>query len=294
MLNGDSWLDTSLAPLLADAAQDAPDVLGRLLLHRVDDARRFGRVSLENDHITLFQEKSDAPGPALINAGISVLRRAILPHLAPSLEQDVLPNLAAAGLLRATVGQGAFIDIGIPDELARARATLPGLLHRRALFLDRDGVINHDHGYVGTVDRFDFIPGALATLRAATTAGWHVFIVTNQSGIARGRYSEADFATLSRWLLDQALKAGGTIDDVRYCPYHPNAPLPAYRQSHPWRKPAPGMLLDLISNWNLDPARCLMIGDRASDIAAATAAGVPGLLFPGGNLADFTAGVFAS
>ena len=289
LLNGDSWLDAPLAQLLTDAAGDGPDILGRLLLHTVKDPRRFGRVTYEAGRVTAFQEKTGTPGPALINAGIAVLRRAILPHLGPSLEQDTFPALAQSNTLRATIGQGAFIDIGLPDELARARATLPARLHRPALFLDRDGVINHDHGYVGTPDRFDFIVGAQRTIRAATAAGWHVFLVTNQSGIARGHYTEADFARLSAWLLDQVLAEGGTVDDVRYCPYHPDAVLPAYRQAHAWRKPAPGMLLDLIRAWELDPAQCLLIGDQPTDLAAAAAAGVAGHLFPGGDLFAFVA-----
>lgn len=287
LLNGDSWLDTPLARLLADAAQDSADILGRLLLHPMDDSRRFGQVTMDADQVTAFQEKTGEPGPALINAGIAVLRRDILPHLGASLELDTYPALARAGLLRGTVRQGAFIDIGIPEELARACATLPARLHRPALFLDRDGVVNQDHGYVGTTDRFDFIPGALAMIRAATEAGWHVFIVTNQSGIARGRYTEADFVRLSALLLDRALEAGGTIDDVRYCPFHPEAALSAYRQAHPWRKPAPGMVLDLIRAWKLDPARCLLIGDQPSDLAAAAAAQISGHLFPGGDLLAF-------
>ncbi len=294
LLNGDSWLDTPLAPLLADAARDPADTIGRLLLHPVDDASRFGRVTLDGDRVTAFEEKTAEAGPALINAGVSILRRAILPHLAASLEQDVLPALAIAGVLRGSVGLGTFIDIGVPDQLARARATLPALLHRRALFLDRDGVLNHDHGWVGDRARFEFIPGALDTLRAATASGWHVFVVTNQSGIGRGLYSEADFTALSAWVLDQALAAGGTIDDVRFCPFHPDAPLPAYRRASSWRKPRPGMLLDLIRAWELDPADCLMIGDRGSDMDAAVAAGLPGHLFPGGNLLDLAAPLLAT
>ncbi len=278
--------------MLAAAAIDEPDILGRLLLTGVEDARRFGRVSIRGGLVTEFQEKSAAPGRALINAGVAVLRREVLPMLGASLENETFPALAQSGQLCATIGQGAFIDIGVPDQLAFARATLPARLHRRALFLDRDGVINKDHGYVGSQDRFDFTPGALTTIRRAGEAGWHVFVVTNQSGIARGLYSEAEFNALHAWLLDQALMAGGTIDDMRYCPFHPDAPLPAYRQAHPWRKPAPGMLLDLIRTWQLDPARCLMIGDSRTDMEAAAAAAVPGLQFLGGDLADFTAGLF--
>ena len=92
---------------------------------------------------------------------------------------------------------------------------------------------------------------------------------------------------LHRWMLEEALQSGGTIDDVRYCPFHPEAAVPAYRRSSPWRKPEPGMILDLLRAWNLDPRRCALVGDQATDMAAAAAAGVAGYLFPGGDLAEF-------
>src|SRR6185437_7606101 len=189
--------------------------------------------------------------------------------------------------LRGAVADGYFRDIGMPDDFARAQHEIPHLLHRRALFLDRDGVINHDHGYVGSRDRFDWIPGALETIAHATRAGWHVFIVTNQSGVARGFYDEAAAAALLDWIADEARGAGGTVDDWRYCPFHPEATVDAYRRASDWRKPAPGMLLDLIRAWEIDPARSVMFGDQDTDMRTAMAAGVAGYLFQGGNLLEF-------
>ena len=289
LLNGDSWLDTPLSPLLV--AHDLPDVLGRLLLRPVPDASRYGVVGVAGDVVTSFRERDGASQPALINAGLYALDRRVLERIGGpcSLERDVLPGLAAEGALRAVVAGGYFIDIGVPADLARAQTELPGRLRRRALFLDRDGVINHDHGHVGTPERFELIDGALDAIADATRAGWHVFIVTNQSGIARGFYSEADFHALMCGLLDQVMAAGGTIDDVRHCPYHPDAKLEAYRRDSDWRKPGPGMILDLIQKWQLDPARCVLVGDQPTDLTAATAAGVPAFRFMGGNLRDFVA-----
>jgi len=159
--------------------------------------------------------------------------------------------------------------------------------HRPALFLDRDGVINIDHGYVGTRERFEWVSGARETIAAATGAGWHVFVVTNQSGIARGHYSQADFHALCDWMSAEALASGGTIDDIRHAPFHRDAIVPAFRVESSWRKPSPGMILDLMRVWEPDPRRCVMIGDQASDLQAAAAAGISGHRFMGGNLHDF-------
>jgi D-glycero-D-manno-heptose 1,7-bisphosphate phosphatase len=156
-----------------------------------------------------------------------------------------------------------------------------------ALFLDRDGVLNHDHGYVGSKDRFEWIDGALDAVRLATDHGWHVFVVTNQSGVARGMFGEPDVRALMAWVADEIRRHGGTLDDWRYCPYHPEATVPAYRRESAWRKPGAGMITNLMADWELDPEHCLMVGDKGIDLDAAHGASIAGKLFPGGNLADF-------
>jgi D,D-heptose 1,7-bisphosphate phosphatase len=208
------------------------------------------------------------------DTGITLFRKKLVDHLQPvcSLEADVLPDLKARGLLLAT---------------NEKNVVLPAPFTRRALFLDRDGVLNIDHGYVGSHDRFEWTDGALDAIRWATDAGWHVFVVTNQSGVARGLYTEDTVRALLDWMSEQARAAGGTIDDVRFCPFHPDATLEAYRQDHPWRKPMPGMLIDLMHAWGLDPKRAVMVGDQQTDMEAAAAAGIAGHLFPGGNLLSF-------
>ncbi len=285
LLNGDSLFDCDLTPLITEE----PGVLGRLMLRRLEDASRYGVVEASGEEITAFRERPEPGAPGLINGGIYRLDRRVVDRTSAtcSLERDVLPDLARDGLLHGTESDGWFIDIGIPSDLDRAQHEVPQRLTRPALFLDRDGVCNVDHGWVGTRERFEWMPGAKAAIRMAHARGWHVFIVTNQAGVARGLYDEADVQALHAWMQDEVRRSGGLIDDVRYCPFHPEAVVPAYRRSSSWRKPAPGMILDLLRAWRLDPRHCVLIGDRSTDMAAAAAAGVAGYLFPGGDLIAF-------
>ena len=142
-----------------------------------------------------------------------------------------------------------------------------------ALFLDRDGVIIVDHGYVHRIDQVEWMPGIFETARLARRFGLSLIVVTNQSGIARRYYSEADFQALMAWMGDQFVAAGAPLTRIYHCPYHPDG-YPPYDRDADCRKPRPGMLLTAARELRLDLAASVMIGDQEVDIGAATRAGL--------------------
>jgi len=148
-------------------------------------------------------------------------------------------------------------------------------MHSSALFLDRDGVINVDRGYVHRREQFEFISGIFELARFWTNeVGRPIVIVTNQSGIGRGYFDQSAYAELTQWMCSRFEAEGTAVTRVYHCPYHPLEGTGEYRCDHLWRKPKPGMILQAITDLGLDPAHCAIVGDKISDIEAGAAAGV--------------------
>lgn len=145
---------------------------------------------------------------------------------------------------------------------------------RRGLILDRDGVVNEDTGYLSRIEECRFVDGIFDMVAAFASRGFLTVIATNQSGIGRGYYTEADFETLMTWMCDEFARRNLTIDAVYHCPNHPTEGVGAFRRSDPWRKPGPGMLLQAAKDLSLDLGGSWTVGDNMSDIEAGRAAGV--------------------
>ena len=148
------------------------------------------------------------------------------------------------------------------------------LLQSRALFLDRDGVINHDDGYTSRMENFEFVDGIFDLCRAAKKLGYLLIVVTNQAGIARGYYSEQDFLALTEWMCGRSAAEGAEITEVFFCPDHPDHGIGPYKKDSFNRKPNPGMLLRAAEKYRIALQDSIMIGDKDSDMVAAQRAGV--------------------
>ncbi|MEC8157703.1 MAG: D-glycero-beta-D-manno-heptose 1,7-bisphosphate 7-phosphatase [Pseudomonadota bacterium] len=144
-----------------------------------------------------------------------------------------------------------------------------------AVFLDRDGVINVDSGYVSDWHSFVFLPGVIDAMRSLCDAGYALIIVTNQSGIGRGFYTEEDFNILTERMCNELSRQGVSIAGVYFCPHLPDATVAHYRKTCDCRKPRPGLIHRAMQDLNIDLTRSAMVGDKVSDMQAALAAGIP-------------------
>jgi D,D-heptose 1,7-bisphosphate phosphatase len=289
VLNGDTWFDICFGSLSRHLWQH-PELGGVLALRKLEDTSRYGVVQVEGSRIVAFHDRPKTAGQGLVNAGVYVFRKdSLVDLLQPrcSIESDVLPALARRGLLAGLVAEAYFIDIGVPESYEKAQVEVPSRLRRPAVFFDRDGVLNHDFGHVGSTDRFKWVDGAREAISLLNESGYFVFVVTNQAGIAKGYYSEADYRHLSSYIHGSLAETGAHIDDERFCPFHPEGTRETYRRQSSWRKPKPGMILNLLRLWPVDAARSFLIGDKESDLQAAKAAGIEAYRFTGGNLLEF-------
>lgn len=156
-----------------------------------------------------------------------------------------------------------------------------------AVFFDRDGVINHDTGYLYKPEDFSWVEGAVKSIKYFNDAGYLVVVITNQSGVARGYYSEADVENLHKWISEELSKQNTHIDAFYYCPHHTEGKEERYRVDCNCRKPEKGMIEQAVNEWPIDMEKSFLVGDKQSDMDCAQKAGIKGYRFSGGDLYRF-------
>lgn len=290
LLNGDSLLIFNYLDLMLRDARDSSEPLVTIALRRVPDARRYGVIDVAAGRVVGFREKPEQPGPGTVNGGVYWVDKTILDSITAtpcSLERDVLPGLIASGRVRAKEYDGYFIDIGTPQDFTRAGAELAAVLKRPAVFFDRDNTLIRDKGYTFRNEDLQWLPGVPQMIKKLNDANVLVFVVTNQAGVAKGHYDEPAIRAFHSHLASKLAEVGAHVDAWRYCPHHAEGTVAAYKKECDWRKPGPGMLLDLLRKWPVDAARSLVIGDQEHDVLAGQRAGLPArLAAPGGAVQE--------
>ncbi len=270
LLNGDSMKVSDYRHFLSCAPEDALVTIG---LHYTSDLSRYGSVRITPEgHVDSFVEKSKSPPvDGYINAGVYLFSRSLLPDLPQgrsSLETGVFPHLLKQKKVCGVPLGGRFIDIGTPESYALARERLPSWLKespRPCLFLDRDGTLIRHVDYLHKPEDVEVIPEMIELLKIAKTKNWWTVIVTNQSGVARGLFTENDCEIVHAHI-DKVLAGHGLkIDAWFFCPYHPKHGDSGYLRESPLRKPEPGMLLLASESLPIDMQKSVMIGDAAVD-----------------------------
>lgn len=269
VMNGDSFLEVDYQKLFSAKPKNLT-----MVLRKMDDCSRYGRVMFdENLVIKNFEEKSVEKKSGYINGGIYFLDPKIFEKFTLSekfsFETEFLAKHLSDLAPKAFTTDGYFIDIGIPDDYARAQKELPKLIKNKALFLDRDGVINVDYGHVFEKEKIDFLDGIFDLCKRAQELGYLLIVVTNQGGIAKGYYTEEQFLDLTKWIENEFQKRGIKITKTFYCPHHPEGKIEKYSKSCEDRKPNPGMILKAIEEFNIDPTNSIIFGDKETDIEAA-------------------------
>lgn len=282
VLNGDTWLDVDFTAMEA-AAADAPDSVSAVIaVKRMRDFERYGTVDVDaGGALAAFHEKRPCE-EGLINAGVYLLRRDALNNMPEkfSLESDYFERVVDGGALRAVECTGGFIDIGVPEDYELAQTMLAPLARpwKLAMF-DRDGTINVDTGHLHEPEKLELIPSTVDIMRGySDDPDYKVVVVTNQAGIVKGLYTEADMHHLHRYMEDELERLDVHVDAWYFCPHHPD-----YTGPCECRKPAPGMLLAAMRDFDANADDCVMYGDMPTDQLAAQSAGISFLLVEEGD-----------
>ena len=275
VINGDSFIKMDYTDFYKKNSGQQLSIA----LKYMENASRYGLVETQEKYIRCFNEKSAEAKSGLINAGIYLINKSLWQY-APgeakfSFEKDILEK--HINEIKATYYQTEdyFIDIGVPESYAQADKELKQVVgfKNKALFLDRDGVINVDKHHVYKIEDCEFIDGIFDKCRQAKSKGYKLIVVTNQAGIAKGIYTEEDYFKFRDYVHAEFEKQGCPIDAEYYCPYHIEG-FGKYKKDSEDRKPNPGMILKAAKDFNIDLSQSILIGDKESDIEAGKRAGI--------------------
>jgi len=268
LLNGDSIFDIKISSLKNFVNNKSIGSMALLPNKNYRSNKKLANLDLVKKKIKFIKNKK------YMNGGIYFFKKKILkliPNKNCSLENDILPNQINKNRIEGIpFKKKFFIDIGTPKNFKIAEKQLKKNFKKPAVFLDRDGVINHDYGYIGNFRNFNFKDGVKKALKLLNDRNYNIFIVTNQAGIAKKKFKLTEFEKLNSMFKKELFKSNIIINDIRYCPHHPKGLLKKYKKRCNCRKPGNKMIIDLKKQWDIDLNKSFMIGDKKSDEICAT------------------------
>ena len=262
LINGDTFLDINLNQLIKSCSKNS---YGSITLVKNDfykSNRKLSTLALRENKI-IYQDKSN-----FMNGGIYFFKKKIfklIKNKNTSLENDILPNLIKNKKISGIKTKNFFLDIGTPENFKKAKKIISKKFIKRAAFLDRDGVINFDKGYVHKIKDFKFRPNVIKGLKFLRNNDYYIFVVTNQAGIGKGIYTERQFFNLQNYIKQKLQKKDIFFDDINFCPYHPEAKIKKYRKISQLRKPGNLMIKQIRNKWSIKLNKSFMIGDQVTD-----------------------------
>ena len=262
LINGDTIFDINLKSLINSAKKNsiASVALVKNTINKKN--RKLNNLDIK-DGIILKKGKA-----GFMNGGIYFFKKKIFRYIKNknlSLEEDIFPKLMKKRIISGKVFKKFFIDIWTTNSFKRAKKELLNHFKKPAVFLDRDGVINQDYGYVHKIKNFIFRKGVLRGLKFLIKKNYYLFIITNQAGIAKNIFKEKDFFNLHKDLKIKLSLKNIYFDEVQYCPYHPKSKIKKFKKRSSLRKPDNKMVKNLMSNWFVNKKESFMIGDKLWD-----------------------------
>jgi D-glycero-D-manno-heptose 1,7-bisphosphate phosphatase len=225
-------------------------------------------AKLSNLHITKEKRVEFKNNSKIMNGGVYFFNKTIFKNIKNkniSLEDDIIEKAIRNHQVKGFYSDNFFLDIGTKKNLLLAKKKIPSYFYRPAIFLDRDGTINEDKGYVHKINDFILKKKIKKVLEFFSQNNFYLFIVTNQAGIGHGFYKIKDFIKLHEFIKYNFIKKNIYINEVKFCPYHPKAKIKRFRRRSSFRKPNNSMINEILRDWDVNIKRSLMIGDKKID-----------------------------
>jgi D,D-heptose 1,7-bisphosphate phosphatase len=267
LINGDTIFNANLENFLKFQLKKEDMVMLISNNHLYEENKKLTNIKIDRKNNIIFDKNS-----SFINSGYYYISRKIFKKKylnKESLENDVIPELIKEKRIKGLVENKIIIDIGTKNNLINARRIIPEITTKPAVFFDRDGVINYNYGHVFKFKNFKFKPGIIKTFKFLSKKNIYIFIVTNQAGIAKGLYTIKDFHILHKKIKEYLANKKIFINDVKFCPFHPQATIKKYKKISNYRKPGNLMIEEIFFDWNILRTKSFMIGDSVSDKLAA-------------------------